>query len=51
MSSFTTYSGAEVKVKDFARAMQLNRNTVALLYNETAARLGLNLLKKLHSFF
>lgn len=40
-----------MKIADVARATELNRNTVTLLYNETATRLELESIEKLCVLF
>ena len=41
----------KLKLVDVARETGLHRNTVTLLYNETAARIDLDALEKLCKFF
>lgn len=41
----------KMKIADVARATKLNRNTVTLLYNETATRLDLESIEKLCVLF
>jgi len=41
----------KLKLVDVARETGLHRNTVTLLYNETAARIDLDTLEKLCKFF
>ena len=40
-----------MKIADVARATGLNRNTITLLYNETATRLDLESIDKLCELF
>lgn len=41
----------KLKVIDVARATGLNRNTIALLYNETASRIDLETIEALCKLF
>ena len=41
----------KLRIVDVARETGLNRNTVTLLYDETAARVDLDAIEKLCSFF
>ncbi|MET0118961.1 MAG: helix-turn-helix transcriptional regulator [Sedimenticola sp.] len=41
----------KLKIADVARATGLNRNTVSLLYKETATRVDLDAIEKLCVFF
>jgi len=41
----------KMKIADVARATDLNRNTITLLYNETATRLDLESIEKLCVLF
>ena len=41
----------KLKLVDVARETGLHRNTVTLLYNETAARVDLDAMEKLCKFF
>ena len=41
----------KMKIADVARETGLNRNTVTLLYNETATRLEMDTIEKLCSLF
>lgn len=41
----------KLKIVDVARETGLHRNTVTLLYNETAARVDLEAIEKLCEFF
>lgn len=41
----------KLKIADVARATNLNRNTVSLLYRETATRVDLDAIEKLCLFF
>jgi len=41
----------KLKIADVARATGLHRNTVTLLYDETAARVDLEAIDKLCAFF
>lgn len=41
----------KMKIADVARETDLNRNTVTLLYNETAQRVDLDVIEKLCELF
>ena len=41
----------KLKIADVARGTGLNRNTVTLLYNETASRVDLDAIDRLCRFF
>ncbi len=41
----------KVRVADVAKALDIHRNTITLLYNETATRIDLKVMDKLCEYF